>query len=78
MKGQITPAGHLYSPLWQADGNKIRRFAPVDFIGRYMHGFFDYAIADEVHELNGGDTAQGNALGTLAAPATLRCSLGRS
>src|SRR5207253_2042468 len=29
-------------------------------------GFFDYAIADEVHELK-GDTAQGNALGTLAS-----------
>ena len=59
----------LYSALWQADGHKIRRFAPVDFIGRYMDGFFDYAIADEVHELKGGDTAQGNALGTLAASA---------
>jgi Helicase conserved C-terminal domain len=56
----------LYSALWQADGTKVRRFAPVDFIGRYMPGFFDYAIADEVHELK-GDTAQGNALGTLAA-----------
>jgi hypothetical protein len=55
----------LYSALWQADGKKVRRFAPVDFIGRYMPGFFDYAIADEVHELK-GDTAQGNALGTLA------------
>src|SRR5207302_8153399 len=44
---------------------KIRRFAPVDFIGRYMPHFFDYAIADEVHELK-GDTAQGNSLGTLA------------
>jgi hypothetical protein len=55
----------LYSALWQADGKKIRRFAPVDFIGRYMPEFFDYAIADEVHELK-GDTAQGNALGTLA------------
>jgi hypothetical protein len=60
----------LHSPLWQADGKKIRRFAPVDFIGRYMGGFFDYAIADEVHELKGGDTAQGNALGTLAASAS--------
>jgi hypothetical protein len=59
----------LYSALWQADGKKIRRFAPVDFIGRYMDGFFDYAIADEVHELKGGDTAQGNALGTLASSA---------
>jgi hypothetical protein len=56
----------LYSALWQADGTKVRRFAPVDFIGRYMPGFFDYAIADEVHELK-GDTAQGNALGTLSA-----------
>ena len=55
----------LYSALWQADGKKIRRFAPVDFIGRYIPDFFDYAIADEVHELK-GDTAQGNALGTLA------------
>jgi hypothetical protein len=56
----------VYSALWQADGRKTRRFAPVDFIGRYMPDFFDYAIADEVHELK-GDTAQGNALGTLAA-----------
>ena len=55
----------LYSPLWQADETRIRRFGPVDFIGRYVPSFFDYAIADEVHELK-GDTAQGNALGTLA------------
>jgi len=58
----------FYSPLWQADRSKVQRYAPIDFIGRYLnHGFFDYAIADEVHELKGGDTAQGNALGTLAA-----------
>jgi hypothetical protein len=70
--GQAEETNHarrpLYSALWQADGKKIRRFAPVDFIGRYMgNNFFDYAIADEVHELKGGDTAQGNALGTLAS-----------
>jgi hypothetical protein len=73
MLGQGEGTNHarrlLYSALWQADGKKIRRFAPIDFIGRYMDGFFDYAIADEVHELKGGDTAQGNALGTLAASA---------
>ena len=74
MLGQSAGSNHvrrpLYSALWQADGKKIRRFAPIDFIGRYMSdGFFDYAIADEVHELKGGDTAQGNALGTLAASA---------
>ena len=55
----------MYSALWQADREKTRRYAPIDFIGRYMPGFFDYAVADEVHELK-GDTAQGNALATLA------------
>ena len=39
----------------------------MEFIGRYMDGFFDYGIADEVHELKSGETAQGNALGTLAS-----------
>ncbi len=56
----------FHSPLWQADSNKIPRMAPVEFIGRYMAGWFDYAICDEIHQL-AGDTAQGNALGTLAS-----------
>ena len=56
----------LYSALWQADAEKIRRMAPIEFIGRYMPGWFDYAICDEIHQL-AGDTAQGNALGTLAS-----------
>lgn len=56
----------FYSPLWQADNQKIQRMAPIDFIGRYLTSFFDYGIADEVHELK-GETAQGNALGTLAS-----------
>jgi hypothetical protein len=37
----------LHSPLWQADSDKIRRMAPIEFIGRYMAGWFDYAICDE-------------------------------
>jgi superfamily II DNA or RNA helicase len=57
----------LYSPLWQADGQRIRRVAPMEFIGRYLADWFDYGIGDEVHQLTAGDTAQGNALGTLAA-----------
>jgi hypothetical protein len=65
-EGVSVPRRQLYSPLWQADKDKTRRYAPIEFIGRYMPGFFDYGIADEVHELK-GDTAQGNALGTLAA-----------
>jgi superfamily II DNA or RNA helicase len=55
-----------YSAMWQADSEKIQRMAPIEFIGRYMPGWFDYAICDEIHQL-GGDTAQGNALGTLAS-----------
>jgi superfamily II DNA or RNA helicase len=56
----------LHSPLWQADADKIRRMAPIEFIGRYMPEWFDYAVCDEIHQL-AGDTAQGNALGTLAS-----------
>jgi superfamily II DNA or RNA helicase len=56
----------LHSPLWQADPEKIHRMAPVEFIGRHMRRWFDYAICDEIHQL-AGDTAQGNALGTLAS-----------
>src|SRR5215472_5145259 len=55
----------LYSALWQADRSKIQRMAPVLYIGRYMKGWFDLAIADELHQL-AGDTAQGNALGVIA------------
>jgi hypothetical protein len=56
----------FFSGLWQADNQKIQRMAPIEFIGRYLNGFFDYGIADEVHELK-GETFQGNALGTLAS-----------
>ena len=58
----------FHSPLWQADRDRICRMAPIEFIGRYMPGWFDYAICDEVHQL-AGDTAQGNALGTLSSSA---------
>ena len=56
----------IHSALWQADNKKIARMAPVEFIGRFLDSFVHYAIADEVHELK-GETAQGNALGTLAS-----------
>ena len=55
----------LFSPLWQADRSKIQRMAPVEYIGRFMKGWFDFAIADELHQL-AGETAQGAALGVLA------------
>src|SRR5260370_30475283 len=63
------PCQGRYAPLWQDDNKKIPRVAPVDFISRYMEGFFDYAVCDELHQL-AGDTAQGNALGALASCAT--------
>lgn len=59
----------VFSALWEADRSKVRRSAVIDFIGRHLRNFFDFAIADEVHELKGADTAQGNALGTLASAA---------
>ncbi len=49
----VKPRRSLYSPLWQADRNKIRRVAPLEFIGRYMPDWFDYGIGDEVHQLAG-------------------------
>ncbi|HEY1254653.1 MAG TPA: hypothetical protein VGF01_07730, partial [Terracidiphilus sp.] len=57
-----------YSALWQADRERIQRMAPLEYIGRYMGGWFDFAIADELHQL-AGDTAQGNGLGVLGRAA---------
>jgi SNF2-related domain len=57
-----------YSALWQADRSRIERMAPIEYIGRYMKGWFNFAIADELHQL-AGDTAQGNALGVLGRAA---------
>jgi len=53
--------------LWQADLNRVRRFAPAEFIHRHLRGFFDLGVFDEVHQLGGYQTAQGVALGSLAA-----------
>src|SRR5574341_2328793 len=55
------------SPLWQADKDRIRRYALSDYIKKYLKGYFDFLIADEVHELKGGATAQGNSFGALSS-----------
>jgi len=57
-----------FSALWKADRGRIQRMAPIEYIGRYMGGWFDFAIADELHQL-AGDTAQGNSLGVLGRAA---------
>ena len=54
--------------MWMADGAKVRRFAKAEFIKRYLpKNFFDLLILDEVHELKGGGTAQGQAMSCLIA-----------
>ena len=56
--------------LWTADNSegKIRRYPPAKLINRYLKGFFDYFIADEVHELK-NSTKQGESLALLAGAA---------
>ena len=55
----------------QKDTKKIvgmpKKIAAIEYIRRRMNNFFDISIVDEVHELKGGATAQGNSLGSLAA-----------
>jgi len=68
------PGHQAYSALWSADRTRIQRMAPLDYIGRYMKKWWDYGIADEVHQL-AGDTAQGNGLAVLARAARWLASL---
>ena len=62
-----TYCNNCKSPLWQADNSRLRRFAVSEYIKKFMKGYFDFFIADEVHELKGGKTAQGNSFGALAS-----------
>lgn len=45
----------------------VRKVAAIEYIRRKMKNFFDMSIIDEVHMCKGGNTAQGNSLGSLAA-----------
>jgi len=59
---------HCGGKMWSADRSRNRRFAKAEFIKRYLpKGFFDLLILDEVHELKGGGTAQGQAMSCLIA-----------
>jgi len=58
---------HCHAPLWQADNERIRRFPLSEYIKKYLNGYYDFFIADEVHELKGGNTAQGNSFGALSS-----------
>jgi len=52
------------SALWQADV-KLHRFSPAEYIKRYLKGYFDLVIVDEVHDYKAGNTLQGNAMGQV-------------
>jgi len=56
-------------PLYQPDEKGHRRFAKAEYIKKYLKGRFDLFVADEVHELKGGTTAQGQAFANLACAA---------
>jgi SNF2 family DNA or RNA helicase len=63
-------------PLWQAD-SKLRRYAPAEFIKKYLKGFFDLIVVDEVHDYKAGDSLQGNAMGqVLSAAKKVLCLTG--
>jgi hypothetical protein len=64
-RGNDKGGNKFFAPMWCADRKKINRMAPLEYMGRHMKKFFDYAIADELHQLAGA-TAQGNGLGILA------------
>jgi len=67
LKGKRPVCGECELPLYQADRQKNRRFAKAEYIKKHLRGVFDMFIADEVHELKGGTTAQGQAFANIAS-----------
>jgi hypothetical protein len=53
-------------PLWTYT-HELDRFEPAKFIHKKMQGFFDYLVVDELHEEKSAESAQANAVGSLAA-----------
>lgn len=52
--------------FWGPDGTR-KRYAPAQYIKKYLKGYFDILIPDEVHKLKGGSTIQGAILGQLSS-----------
>ena len=73
------------SPLWSADNGRDklgnitrpvpRKISLAEYLKHYARRHFDYLIIDEAHELKAADSAQGNALGALAAISTKKILL---
>ncbi|MBG9689689.1 helicase [Lysinibacillus sphaericus] len=68
-KLQISSLGSLSNSKPKSSKGLIRKVATIEYIRRKMKNFFDIAIVDEVHMCKADNTAQGNALGSLAAAA---------
>lgn len=64
-------------PLWTYT-RKINRWDPARYIKKHLPGFFDYFIADEIHQEKGAHTAQANAFGSLAAACRKTIALTRT
>lgn len=52
-----------------------RKFAPAAYIKKYLRGYFDFAIFDEMHLYKGGETAQGNAMHALIKASKFKLGL---
>ncbi len=50
--------------LWQAS-SVLKRFAPAEYIKKYLKGYFDMVILDEIQDYKAGDSLQGRAMGSL-------------
>ncbi|OPY63736.1 MAG: hypothetical protein A4E57_03720 [Syntrophorhabdaceae bacterium PtaU1.Bin034] len=52
------------TPLWQAD-RTLRRFAPAEYIKKYLKGYYNMVIIDEIQDYKAEGTLQGRAMGAL-------------
>jgi len=58
--------GIILDGIKESNPLKSRKWAPSRFIKEKLHGFFDFAIFDELHQYKGGGTAQGIAMHAVA------------
>ena len=52
-----------------------RKYAPASYIKKYLKGYFDFAIFDELHQYKSSGSAQGNAMGALIAASRYQIGL---
>ena len=56
--------GACGSPFWQAD-RSLRRFAPAEYIKKYLKRYWDLIVIDEIQAYKAEGTLQGRAMGSL-------------